>query len=70
MDEKTPTTQPKTSDLQSGPQVIAGFLTTIGANGDLDKETVQAILSLYTSGKLTTNNLLKALELARAESKA
>ena len=69
MSQKNPTEPPKSSDLQSGPQVIAAFLRTVETNASLDSETVQVLLKVYAAG-LTTNNLTKALELARVEKKA
>lgn len=53
-------------NLQTGVEIVAEFLKTIGSDTSLDSRTVQAILSLYSSGKLTTNALLKSLELNRA----
>jgi hypothetical protein len=69
MDRETPTAAPKTTDLKSGAQVVADFVATIGRDANLDKDTVQAISSLYPS-KFTMNNLVRALELARIERKA
>jgi hypothetical protein len=69
MSEANPTSQAKASSLQSGPEIIAGFLKAIEADPNLDRETVQAILSLYASGKLTTNNLQRTLELVRTGKK-
>jgi hypothetical protein len=68
MDPKNPTAVPKTSPLKSGAQLVADFVTTIGNDNELDKETVQVIVSIFRE-KFTTNNLLRALESVRVERK-
>jgi hypothetical protein len=69
MDEKTPIVQPQNGNLKSGPEIVADFLKEIDARADLDRPTVNAILTLHAAGKLTANNLLKALDSVRAGGK-
>jgi hypothetical protein len=68
MDPERPKAISGTEPLKSGAQLVADFVATIGSNTELDRETIQAIVSLFPE-KFTTNNLLRALELARAERK-
>jgi len=66
MDDKPQVPQPQNKAIRPGPEIVASFLDQIATESDLDKATVGAILSLSASGKLTTNNLQKALESVRA----
>jgi hypothetical protein len=69
MDEKTPVVQLQNDELRSGPEIVTAFLKEIEARVDLDRPTVNAILTLHAAGKLTATNLLKALDSVRAGAK-
>lgn len=69
MDERTTVPQPQNGEISSGPEIVTSFLREIDTAADLDRATVDSILTLHSAGKLTINNLLKALESARAGAK-
>jgi hypothetical protein len=52
--------------IQSGPEVLAEFIGKISTDGSLDTAVVDAIVHLYKANKLTTINLQKLLDSARA----
>lgn len=66
MDQRPPDMVGANNVLSSGPEIVAGFLRELAERQNLDKDTVNAILSLRANGKLNDRNLLKSLELSRA----
>lgn len=50
-------------EIKSGKEVIDEFFSEIYNIENVDEKTVQALISLYSDGKLTDKNIQNALEL-------
>ncbi len=48
--------------IKSGKEVIDEFFSEIYNIGDVDEKTVDALVSLYSTGKLTDKNIQNKLE--------
>jgi hypothetical protein len=57
--------QNRTENLQSGPEIVKDFVRGLPSVPGLDGDTVEAIMTLHASGRLTTNALLRELESRR-----
>ncbi len=69
MQDDAPVQQGQPSALQTGPEVVAGFIEGLSNQADLDQGTVLAIAQLFKDKKLTVTNLVKSLEEARGTTK-
>lgn len=69
MTELPKESQQGTARAESGPEIVSAFVRRIGADQGMDREVAAAIESLHKAGKLTTTNLLRALESARSKGK-
>lgn len=67
MPEETPNSNNSPSQLRSGPEIVAAFVSTLKGDPQLDASTVEAIESLFQDKRLTSTNLLKLLEDARGK---
>ena len=69
MQYNAPTGEGLPSIMQSGPEVVAGFIEDLRNQTDLDQGTVSAIVQLSRENSLTVTNLVKGLEEARGTAK-
>jgi hypothetical protein len=67
MPEETPNSNSNASQLRSGPEIVADFVSTLKGDSQLDASTVEAIESLFQDKRLTSTNLLRLLEDARGK---
>jgi hypothetical protein len=65
---QSPNSDPASSHVRSGPEIVVDFVSSLRGDPTLDAATVAAIESLLTKKKLTFTNLLKSLEEARGRS--
>jgi hypothetical protein len=67
MPEETPNSNINASQLRSGPEIVADFVSTLKGDPQLDASTVEAIENLFQDKRLTSTNLLRLLEDARGK---
>jgi hypothetical protein len=67
MPEETPISNSNASQLRSGPEIVADFVSALKGDPQLDASTVEAIENLFQDKRLTSTNLLKLLEDARGK---
>jgi hypothetical protein len=51
--------------IRSGQDIVKEFIHALSANPDLDKDTIDVIVHLYSEGKLSQVKLQQALNLKR-----
>jgi hypothetical protein len=65
MSDEVPSSE--ANQFQSGPEIVADFVSNLKNTPHLDKSTVEAIENLFHGKRLSETNLLKLLEEARGK---